>query len=135
MKKNGWKTMGFCVWIVWAFLSETHALAASRDTPYYWAWWGWEPLEHNVRLGGPSASVDGSAWWASAWYDRLHGEALARGAQILIQGVDPGMAFRGAEFLLIIGHRAGESGDFVMAGCSLLEGDGSVHAASLLVFR
>lgn len=46
--------------------------------PYYWAWWGWEPLEHNVRLGGPSFTTDGSAWWVAAWYDRLHGEELVQ---------------------------------------------------------
>jgi hypothetical protein len=46
--------------------------------PYYWAWWGWEPFEHNVRLGGPSYTTDGGAWWASKWYDRLHREELVQ---------------------------------------------------------
>ena len=67
------------------------ARAQSRQTavtaqPYYWAWWGWEPLEHNVRVGGPTATVDGSAWWMSKWYDRLHGEPLAR--QMSVVGVN-----------------------------------------------
>lgn len=78
MRKSLLMAMGVGIGMVLPSLSGTQAMAASRDTPYYWAWWGWEPLEHNVRLGGPSASVDGSAWWAPAWYDRLHGEALAR---------------------------------------------------------
>jgi hypothetical protein len=52
--------------------SQARATAA----PYYWAWWGWEPLEHNVRLGGPSYTVDGGAWWTPKWYDRLHSEEL-----------------------------------------------------------
>ncbi|MFA5193817.1 MAG: alpha-amylase family protein [Verrucomicrobiia bacterium] len=56
---------------------------AARQTrvtaaPYYWSWWGWEPLEHNVRLGAPSYTVDGGAWWAPKWYDRLHSEELVQ---------------------------------------------------------
>jgi hypothetical protein len=57
--------------------------SAARKTsvtsaPFYWAWWGWEPLEHNIRLGGPSYTVDGSSWWAPKWYDRLHSEELIK---------------------------------------------------------
>lgn len=49
-----------------------------QSLPFYWAWWGWEPLEHNIRLGGPSYTVDASAWWAEKWYDRLHSEELVK---------------------------------------------------------
>ncbi len=45
-------------------------------TPYYWAWWGWEPLEHNIRLGGSSYGVSGNALWVNEWYDRLHSREL-----------------------------------------------------------
>jgi hypothetical protein len=44
--------------------------------PYYWAWWGWEPLEHNIRLGGSSYGVSGNALWVNEWYDRLHSREL-----------------------------------------------------------
>jgi hypothetical protein len=50
--------------------------AAVTAASYSWAWWGWEPLEHNVRLGGPSYTTDGGAWWAPRWYDRLHSAEL-----------------------------------------------------------
>src|SRR5690606_31880846 len=63
------------------------------------------------------------------------GEALARRVQILLQRVDTGIALRVTQLLLKLGHRAGKSGDFVGAGCSLLDGDGAVHAASRLALR
>ncbi len=61
-----------------AMAGEVVRQADVTAAPYYWSWWGWEPLEHNVRLGAPSYTVDGSAWWAPKWYDRLHSEELVQ---------------------------------------------------------
>jgi hypothetical protein len=48
------------------------------SAPLYWAWWGWEPLDHYRRAGGVVGAVDTSAPWLAQWYERLHTEELAR---------------------------------------------------------
>ncbi len=48
----------------------------ATDAPLYWAWWGWEPWEHNRRAGGITGAVDGSSQWLHQWYGRLHNEEL-----------------------------------------------------------
>ncbi|MGI6082466.1 MAG: beta-galactosidase [Limnochordia bacterium] len=48
----------------------------SGTDPLYWAWWGWEPLDHYRRLSGNAGAVDGRAPWLSEWYDRLHSKEL-----------------------------------------------------------
>ena len=48
----------------------------ANNTSLYWAWWGWEPWEHNRRAGGITGAVDGSSRWLHPWYDRLHREEL-----------------------------------------------------------
>ncbi|HPA19484.1 MAG TPA: beta-galactosidase [Verrucomicrobiae bacterium] len=50
----------------------------TTTTPCYWAWWGWEPIDHNRRVGGTAGAVDASAWWLTSWYDRLHSEDLVK---------------------------------------------------------
>lgn len=56
----------------------TKSTSSAAGAPYYWSWWGWEPIEHNIRFGGPSYTVDGGSWWAPKWYDRLHREELVQ---------------------------------------------------------
>jgi len=46
--------------------------------PLYWAWWGWEPLDHYRRTGGIVGAVDTNAPWMPQWYERLHTEEIAR---------------------------------------------------------
>ena len=46
--------------------------------PLYWAWWGWEPLDHYRRTGGIVGAVDTSAPWLPQWYDRLHSEEVVK---------------------------------------------------------
>jgi hypothetical protein len=50
----------------------------ATSAAHYWAWWGWEPIDHNRRVGGIAGAVDGSSAWLPQWYDRLHGEELVR---------------------------------------------------------
>ncbi len=60
-------------------LTKAQLAGAQRratDTPLYWAWWGWEPWEHNRRAGGITGAVDGSSHWLHQWYGRLHSEEL-----------------------------------------------------------
>ncbi|NUQ63921.1 MAG: beta-galactosidase [Pirellulales bacterium] len=54
------------------------AREAATFAPYYWSWWGWEPLDHYRRLGRNAGAVDGSAAWVPQWYDRLHSDQLVR---------------------------------------------------------
>lgn len=49
---------------------------AATQAPLYWAWWGWEPMDHYRRLGSNTGAVDGSAAWVPPWFDRLHSEEL-----------------------------------------------------------
>ncbi len=44
----------------------------------YWAWWGWEPLDHYRRLSGNAGAVDGRAPSLREWYDRLHSKELVK---------------------------------------------------------
>ena len=60
------------------FLSAQAAESPATTAPLYWAWWGWEPIDHNRRVGGTAGAVDGSSWWLPKWYDRLHSEDLVR---------------------------------------------------------
>ena len=46
--------------------------------PLYWAWWGWEPIDHYRRTGGIVGAVDTNALWMPQWYERLHSEEVAR---------------------------------------------------------
>ncbi len=57
---------------------STGARAAATHAPYYWSWWGWEPLDHYRRLGRNAGAVDGNAAWVPQWYDRLHSDEIAR---------------------------------------------------------
>ncbi len=58
------------------------ATPSSKDAvapePFYWAWWGWEPLAHYRRVGGVVGGVDTRSPTLDSWFDRLHSEALAR---------------------------------------------------------
>ena len=51
---------------------------ATTQAPYYWAWWGWEPLAHYRRVGGIVGAVDAKSPTLEQWYDRLHSEELVR---------------------------------------------------------
>lgn len=46
--------------------------------PLYWAWWGWEPIDHYRRTGGIVGAVDTNAPWMPQWYERLHSEEVVR---------------------------------------------------------
>jgi len=58
------------------------AAPSTRDTvtqaPYYWSWWGWEPLAHYRRAGGIVGAVDTKSPTLEQWYDRLHSEEIVR---------------------------------------------------------
>jgi len=54
------------------------APAASSQQALYWAWWGWEPLDHYLRTGGVVGAVDTKSPWLKPWYDRLHSEEVVR---------------------------------------------------------
>ncbi|MCX7886139.1 MAG: beta-galactosidase [Verrucomicrobiae bacterium] len=51
-------------------------VTAPAQQPLYWAWWGWEPLDHYRRTGGIVGAVDTSSPWLEQWYDRLHSEEI-----------------------------------------------------------
>ncbi|MCX7827150.1 MAG: twin-arginine translocation signal domain-containing protein, partial [Verrucomicrobiae bacterium] len=45
---------------------------AVTQAPYYWSWWGWEPLAHYRRAGGIVGAVDTQSPTLEQWFDRLH---------------------------------------------------------------
>jgi hypothetical protein len=61
---------------VWAAGSDTPKPAARA--PLYWAWWGWEPLDHYRRTGGIVGAVDTKSPSMPQWYERLHSEEVVR---------------------------------------------------------
>jgi len=57
--------------------SPPAAPPTAQSAGLYWAWWGWEPIEHYRRTGGMVGAVDATAPAIDAWYDRLHSGELA----------------------------------------------------------
>jgi hypothetical protein len=57
-------------------IEQRSKVAKVADSPLYWSWWGWEPLDHYRRLARNAGAVDGRAPWLNQWYDRLHSEEL-----------------------------------------------------------
>jgi hypothetical protein len=66
----------------WLALQLPFARAAGAKSPaqgpLYWAWWGWEPLDHYKRTGGIVGAVDTRSPSMPQWYERLHSEEIAR---------------------------------------------------------
>ena len=58
--------------------TPAEAGAPAGPPPYYWSWWGWEPLAHYRRTGGVVGAVDVNAPGFPQWYERLHSEEMVR---------------------------------------------------------
>lgn len=69
-------------WLAWKppFVQAADGDCAKSPArgPLYWAWWGWEPLDHYKRTGGIVGAVDTRLPSMPQWYERLHSEEIAR---------------------------------------------------------
>lgn len=54
------------------------AKPSAAQAQLYWAWWGWEPLDHYRRTGGIVGAVDTKLPTMPQWYERLHSEEVVR---------------------------------------------------------
>ena len=84
--RNNWQMgrrdfLGCVAGGAWLALQPPLARAAAKSPaqrPLYWAWWGWEPLDHYRRTGGIVGAVDTRLTSMPQWYERLHSEEIAR---------------------------------------------------------
>ncbi|MBI5395082.1 MAG: hypothetical protein HZA91_07280 [Verrucomicrobia bacterium] len=67
-------------WLACGFPRATAGAAkpSATQSQLYWAWWGWEPLDHYRRTGGIVGAVDTKSPSMPQWYERLHSEEVVR---------------------------------------------------------
>lgn len=69
-------------WMVWqsplAWAANGDRAGSPAQGPLYWAWWGWEPLDHYLRTSGVVGAVNTKDPSMPQWYARLHSEEVVR---------------------------------------------------------
>lgn len=69
-------------WLAWqsplAWATNGDRAKSPAQGQLYWAWWGWEPIEHYRRTGGIVGAVDTKSPSMPQWYERLHSEEVVR---------------------------------------------------------